>query len=184
MNELDSSGDELLLKRLREGDSYAFTAIFSKYYRSLVLYCNSFITDRRECEDIVMNLFVKLWENRETLDIRSLKSFLLRCVRHDCLDAIKHRKIEDSYAASFMIANDLNDSAIDSYFLYDELEELIETALLSLDAKSVEAFRMSRWDGMKYDDIAQKMNVSRRTVEVRVTNVIKKLREIIKKSFP
>ncbi len=40
------------------------------------------------------------------------------------------------------------------------------------------------WDGMKYDDIAQKMNVSRRTVEVRVTNVIKKLREIIKKSFP
>ena len=75
-------------------------------------------------------------------------------------------------------------SAIDSYFLYDELEELIETALLSLDAKSVEAFRMSRWDGMKYDDIAQKMNVSRRTVEVRVTNVIKKLREIIKKSFP
>ena len=180
MNELDSSGDELLLKRLREGDPYAFTAIFSKYYRSLVLYCNSFITDRRECEDIVMNLFVKLWENRETLDIRSLKSFLLRCVRHDCLDAIKHRKIEDSYAASFIIANDLNDLAIDSYFLYDELEELIETALLSLDAKSVEAFRMSRWDGMKYDDIAQKMNVSRRTVEVRVTNVIKKLREIIK----
>ncbi len=184
MNELNSSSDEFLLKRLREGDSRAFTAIFSKYYRSLVLYCNSFVSDRTECEDIVMNLFVKIWGHRESFDVKSLKSFLLSCVRHDCLDAIKHRKIKETYAASLLDSAGIKSATLDNYILYDELEKLINDALDSLDAKSVEAFKMSRWEGIKYDDIAQHMNVSRRTIEVRVTNVIRQLREILKKHFP
>lgn len=184
MNEFNSSSDESLLERLREGDPLAFSAIFYKYYRSLVLYCNSFITDRTECEDIVMNLFVKVWETREQLELRSLKSFLLRCVRHDCLDAIKHRKIEETYAAGILQTSNIKVSVLDHYLLYDELEKLINDTLDKLDPKSVRIFKMSRWEGMKYDDIARQLNISRRTVEVKITSVIRQLQEIINKHFP
>ncbi|MDE6449157.1 MAG: hypothetical protein K2L41_03645 [Muribaculaceae bacterium] len=72
--------DTELLKRLSEGDQNAFAAIFSKYYKGLVMYCNSFITDIDECEDIVQNIFVELWESRRRLNIASLRNYLLRCV--------------------------------------------------------------------------------------------------------
>ena len=79
---------------------------------------------------------------------------------------------------------DINSAALDNYILYDELKKLVDDTLSSLDAKSVAIFKMSRWDGVKYDDIAKSMNISRRTVEVRITNVIRQLRATIKKHFP
>ena len=181
MIELD---DDLLLKGLGEGSHEAFAAIFLKYYRSLVLYCNSFITDMTECEDIVSSVFVELWEKRKILRISSLRTFLLCSVRNDCLDSIKHRKIVETYAARLLTSVNIDTAALDSYLLYDELDRYINNVLDSLDPKSVQAFKMSRWDGMKYDDIAKELNVSRRTVEVRVTNVIRLLRENLKKHFP
>lgn len=184
MKELNPSTDEFLLRRLRKGDTVAFAAIFSRYYRSLVLYCNSFIIDRTECEDIVMDLFVEIWEQRERLDINNLKSFMLRSIRHDCLDAIKHRRIKETYAANILLSSDIKSAVLDNYILYDDLKRLINETLASLDPKSVTFFRMSRWEGMKYDDIAKAMNVSRRTVEVRVTNVIRQLKETLDKHFP
>lgn len=178
--------DDILLERLREGDHKAFAAIFSRYYYGLVLYCNSWIAERSECEDIVQNVFVDLWEERNHIHISSLKSYLLRCVRYDCLDAIKHKKVVESHVAKAMSAIDdsLVWAAADNYVLYNELEQLIGTTLDKLDADAVKAFKMSRWEGMKYDEIAKVMNVSRRTVEVRVTKIVRQLRAELAKHFP
>lgn len=176
--------DTELLQRLSEGDQSAFAAIFSRYYNGLVLYCNSFIPDLDECEDIVQNVFVELWETRRRLKVTSLRSYLLRCVRNDSLDAIKHKKIVESYTARYIQQVNPYSSSLDNYLMYNELERLVQETLEQLDPKAVEAFKMSRWDGRKYDEIAQIMNVSRRTIEVRVTRVVKELRERLKKYFP
>ncbi len=174
----------LLMKRLSEGDPKAFAVIFSQYYKGLVLYCNSFIPDIDECEDIVQNMFVELWENRSHLKVNSLQSFLLRCVRHDCLDAIKHHKIVENYSSRFVQSVSPYIGSDDNYLLYNELEQIVTGILDRLEPKSVAAFKMSRWDGKKYDEIAKLTNVSRRTVEVRVTRVVKQLREQLRKYFP
>lgn len=178
--------DEIALERLRKGDTQAFASIFSKYYHSLLLYCCSWIAEQSECEDIVQNVFVELWEQREHLRVTSLKSYLLRCVRHDCLDAIKHRKIVEAHAAKVTanITNQKNNTEADAYVMYNELEHIISNTLDRLDQKSVEAFKMSRWEGRKYDEIAEIMNVSRRTIEVRITKVIQHLRLELQKYFP
>ena len=97
MKEYSALTDDILLERLRESDHKAFNAIFSKYYYSLVLYCNSWIAERSEAEDIVQGIFVDLWEQRRRIKVTSLKGWLLRSVRHDCLDAIKHKKIVESH---------------------------------------------------------------------------------------
>lgn len=186
MEEYSALTDDILLKRLGESDHDAFAAIFSRYYYGLVLYSNSWIAERSECEDIVQNIFVDLWEKRRRLNVNSLRSFLLGCVRHDCMDAIKHRKIVESYAAKAMavIGEGRDRDSADNYVLYNELERFIKSTLDNLDADAVKAFKMSRWDGIKYDDIAAVMNVSRRTVEVRVTKVVRELRAVLIKHFP
>ncbi len=186
MNDYSALSDDILLKRLRESDNKAFAAIFSRYYVSLVLYCNSWITERTECEDIVQAVFIELWEQRKKLRVTSLRSFLLRCTRNDCLDAIKHRKIVETYASKIasVIAGENNPKAADTYVLYRELETIIAETLDRLDKNAVAAFKMSRWDGKKYDEIASEMGVSRRTVEVRVTKVVQQLRMELQKHFP
>lgn len=179
-----ADNDIQLLRRLREGDPKAFAAIFSRYYNGLVMYCNSFIPDIDECEDIVQNVFVELWENRRSLKISQLRSFLLCCVRNDSYDVIKHRKIVESYTARFLQSVTPYAGQLDNYILYNELEQVVTKILDSLDPKSVAAFKMSRWEGRKYDEIATLTNVSRRTVEVRVTRVVRELRERLKIYFP
>lgn len=186
MSSASTLTDEIALERLRKSDTQAFASIFSKYYYSLLLYCNSWIAEQSECEDIVQNVFVELWEQREHLKIASLKSYLLRCVRHDCLDAIKHRKIVEAHAAKITtyITNRQDSPEADAYVMYSELENIISNTLNRLDQKSVEAFKMSRWEGRKYDEIAEIMDVSRRTIEVRITKVIQQLRLELQKYFP
>lgn len=176
--------DDILLERLGESDHEAFAAIFSKYYYSLVLYCNSWIAERSECEDIVQSVFVGLWEHRHQLNVSSLKSYLLRCVRHDCLDVIKHKKIVEAHIAKVLMEYEEDNNSADYYALYNELEHIINITLENIDANAVRAFKMSRWEGRKYDEIAEIMHVSRRTVEVRVTKCIRQLRIELAKLFP
>ena len=150
-----------------------------------MLYCGTFIADRNECEDIIQSIFLELWEKRTELNIdTSLRSFLLRAVRHDCYDAIKHRRIVESHIAYVLECSTATNWDVDHYVSYSELETQINTLLEQFDKKSVDVFRMSRFQSIKYDDIARKMNVSRRTVEVRVGNVLKYLRDNLKDLWP
>ena len=165
MKEKHVIDDFELVNRMRKNDQHAFSTLFIKYHSDLLLYCGTFIADRNECEDIIQSIFLELWEKRTELSIdTSLRSFLLRAVRHDCYDAIKHRRIVESHIAY--------------------VETQINTLLEQFDKKSVDVFRMSRFQSIKYDDIAREMNVSRRTVEVRVGNVLKYLRDNLKDLWP
>lgn len=186
MRDCSALTDDILLERLHDNDHAAFEAIFSKYYYGMVFYCRSWIADRTECEDIVQSVFVDLWEQRRHLQVSSLKSYLLKCVRHDCLDAIKHKKVVEAHIAKAMaLSEEVRDGhSADKYILYKELEDIIIRTLKNLDPDSVKAFKMSRWEGRKYDEIAEIMNVSRRTIEVRVTKVMRGLRDNILKQFP
>lgn len=128
---------------------------------------------------------LELWEKRTELSIdTSLRSFLLRVVRHDCYDAIKHRRIVESHIAYVLECSTATNWDVDHYVSYSELETQINTLLEQFDKKSVDVFRMSRFQSIKYDDIAREMNVSRRTVEVRVGNVLKYLRDNLKDLWP
>ena len=84
MKEKHVIDDFELVNRMRKNDQHAFSTLFIKYHSDLLLYCGTFIADRNECEDIIQSIFLELWEKRTELSIdTSLRSFLLRAVRHD-----------------------------------------------------------------------------------------------------
>jgi len=169
--------EEYLLSRLKQGDADAFTVLFRRYYKDLVLFGGLFLPDQTRCEDIVQSIFLKLWKDRASLTIEtSLKSFLLKAVRNSCLDDIRHKQVVREHQSYVISYNVLEDVDTENYILYSDLQEQLQQALEKLPPNYREAFEMNRFEGLKYKVIAEQLGVSERTVEVRISKAIELLR--------
>ena len=161
-----TSDDRFLVIALKQDDKQAFTRLFHAYYKDLVLFGGTYIPEKSTCEDIVQNIFLKLWNDRKTLEIEnSLKSYLLKAVRNYCLDELRHRRIIDEHVA---------------YELNSDLCRQLKNALEQLPPQEREVFEMSRLENIKYQEIANRLNISVRTVEVRISKALKQLRILLK----
>lgn len=166
-----------LLQELRLGNRVAFSALFNKYYRDLVLFAGHFLKDKSRCEDIVQGVFLKVWATREQLTIlTSFKSFLLRSVQNSCLDEIRHLRVvrdHEVYAEAF---DHFDSMETEQYVLFSDLKGQLDKALEQLPPACLQVFRMNRFEGLKYREIAKKLDVSERTVEVRMGKALHLLR--------
>ncbi|MDO9614094.1 MAG: sigma-70 family RNA polymerase sigma factor, partial [Bacteroidota bacterium] len=89
-----------LYQRLKEGDERAFNDLFRKYYSSMCHFARQFLNDSEMAEETVQDMFVRIWEKRESLNIEtSVKHYLFRSVRNHCLNQIQHQKIRQQYAS-------------------------------------------------------------------------------------
>jgi RNA polymerase sigma-70 factor (family 1) len=172
--------EQQLVRRLRTGDPDSFSDIFSAYYKDLVHFAYTFIHDLPGSEDIVQDTFVWLWESRENLNITvSLKSLLLKTIQNKCIDWHRHRKIMTSHGEYMVKSEPLYEYSTENYLLRSEMEMIIEKALEQLPETIAESYKMSRHEGLKYHEIAEKLDVSVRTVEVRISKAL----ELLRKSF-
>lgn len=137
--------------------------------------------DKCLCEDIVQNVFVGLWENRQAIKIEtSLKSFLLKSVRNGCMDELRHEKTVWEYEAYLSSYETCVDIDTEGYVLYSNLKEHLDEALEKLPEVYRKVFVMNRFEGLKYKEIAQKAGISERTVEVRIGKALGLLRTYLK----
>jgi RNA polymerase sigma-70 factor (ECF subfamily) len=170
--------EQYLIAELKQGGKEAFSLLFKTYYKDMVLFGGNFLPDRAACEDIVQSIFLKLWSERATLLIdTSLKSYLLRAVRNACLDEIRHQNIRHEHE-NYVLSNNMYDDLVDTenYILYSDLQKHLDHALERIPTSYREAFEFNRFEGLKYREIAEKLNVSERTVEVRISKAIDLLR--------
>ena len=178
MSGLMSSYERILLGKLKIDDQSAFTIIFTKYYPDLVRFSYGFTRNSESAEEIVQDVFLKLWENRTSLEIQtSLKSFLLKAVQNKCIDSLRHQSITSKYASVILEHPILSENDTENYILYSDLETHFNQAMSKIPAQYAEAFRMSRIESHSYQEIAEKLGVSVRTVEVRITRALSLLRE-------
>jgi RNA polymerase sigma-70 factor (ECF subfamily) len=170
--------EQLLIKKLKGGDPESFSDIFSVYYKDLVFFAYSFTHELPGAEDIVQDTFVKLWEDHEKLNVTvSLKSILLKTIQNKCIDWHRHKKIVNNHSIYIIGNSPLYEYDTDNYVLRSEMEWRIEKAIINLPEKFKEAFEMNRFEGLKYQEIATKLNVSIRTVEVRISKALDMLRK-------
>ena len=176
--------EQYLIAGLRQGDSIAFSFLFKTFYKDLVLFGGTFLQDRVACEDIVQSVFMRLWNDRQTISIeKSVKSYLLKAVRNSCLDEIRHRHIIKEHESYVLSNNILDDMDTERYILYSNLQEHFQEALQALPEPYRVAFEMNRLENLKYKEIAEKLNVSERTVEVRIGKALELLRIELKEFF-
>ena len=150
-----TSDDRFLVIALKQDDKQAFTRLFHAYYKDLVLFGGTYIPDKSTCEDIVQNIFLKLWNDRKTLEIEnSLKSYLLKAVRNYCLDELRHRRIIDEHVAYELKSGSIDIDTTENYILYSDLCRQLKNALEQLPPQEREVFEMSRLENIKYQEIA------------------------------
>jgi RNA polymerase sigma-70 factor (ECF subfamily) len=133
------------------------------------------LNDPDESEEVVQLVFVKMWEKREKFEINtSLKSYLYKSVYHSALNAIKHQKVKEEYL--HMKQSQIQDSEIQSTQSLKELESRIEKALNALPEQCRLIFSMSRFEDLKYREIADILNISIKTVENQMGKALRLMR--------
>ena len=169
---------------LSRGSDGAFRELFDTYYKDLVLFAGTYIRDLAACEDIVQQQFVNLWEKRgEAGVILLLKSFLLKSVQNACLSELRHLGHENKYAEWMAETPTIYARETEEYIFYSELQELLQEALEHLTPIQRKCFEMNRLQGVKQQQIAEELNVSLRTVELRTAEALKILRSYLKHYF-
>jgi RNA polymerase sigma-70 factor (family 1) len=177
------SESDLFVDKLNQGDAKAFECLFKLYYTRLTLFANRFLNDTTIAEEIVSDIFVMLWENGHEVNFNgNLSSYLFKSVQNRCFNYLKHQKIENLYV-NYLERQQLLDEVIfsaESPYLEKEMARQINIALESLPEKCREIFMMSRFDHMKYKDIANKLSLSPKTVERQIGIALDKLRRLLK----
>ena len=175
VNELD-----VLIGKMKTGDREAFNQIFRRYYTPLLRFCIRFVADADTAAEIVQDLFVKLWPNREQMVFTSgFEPYMLRAVRNASITYInKERQHAEANEKMYVAESDENDPS--EMLQSNNLEASYRHVLSTMPEKRREVFLASRFEGLKYSEIAEKLGMSQKTVEAHMSAAIKQLREGLK----
>ena len=157
------------------GDRNAFEALFRLHYRALCAFAHGYVKDADRAEDLVQDLFFRLWLDREKLQVNtSLKAYLYAAVRNRCLNAVK------SHSRMVVLNDEAEDRAHDEPIPEDEHTlriARVQAAIEELPEERRKIFKLSRYEGLKYQEIADRLGISVKTVENQMGRALKTLRE-------
>jgi RNA polymerase sigma-70 factor, ECF subfamily len=170
--------DNEIIGRIRKGDIGQFESLFRSSYVSLVRYAKTLIKDHDTAEEIVQDLFFRLWQDKEKLNIESsLNGYLFRSVHNKCLHYIEHKRVVERYAEEMSYRQPENQESPSDILQYGELQARISRILERLPERCGQIFYMSRFEGLKYNEIAEKLSVSVKTVESNMGRALKEFRK-------
>ena len=164
-------------------DKHQFEELFKSNFGTLCQYARQFVPDHNTAQDVVQKVFIALWEHRANIDPnKSIMAYLYRSVRNRSLNHIRDEKKYRSAYLDIECANFAVPMEQDSFEL-DALKQRIEKALAALPEKCREVFEKSRFEEMKYREIAEEMNISVKTVEVHMSKALRIMREMLTMIF-
>lgn len=171
--------DVEIIKAIGKGNSVVFRQVFMSHYEDLCRYACTILKNAEEAEDVVQSMFVKLWEKREELEVKhTIRSYLFKAVYHQCLNLLEHRTVKLKHQVH--IAQDAHGETQLPETFQHELEENIIAAINSLPDQCRIIFMMSRYDELRYAEIASNLNISVNTVENQISKALKILRVKLK----
>ncbi|MCX6327139.1 MAG: RNA polymerase sigma-70 factor [Bacteroidia bacterium] len=169
--------DQLAL-RLKLGDEQAFELLFRKYYVRLCAFANKFLNDPEEAQEIVQDVFTKIWEGREEIDPEdSLKSYIFKIAQNLSINKLRRKKVESRYAEIYkLVYIEQHEFSAHESLLARELEENIAHSIGKLPSECRKVFELSRNEGLKYREIADTLHISVKTVEAQMSKALRSLR--------
>ena len=162
---------------LAQRDEAAFEQVFKTHFKRLHAYAFTILRDEVQAEEMVQQVFFKLWERNENLSLTgSVSSYLYRAVHNESLNYIKHQKVRSNHQlnVAYSMKNEVEHPA--KKIMAGELEKKIHSALNELPEQCRTIFQMSRFDELKYREIADKLGISVKTVESQMGKALRLLR--------
>jgi len=170
--------DTDIIGRIRQGDERQFESLFRSSYVSLVRYARTLVKDQDDAEEIVQELFYRIWQDREKLRIESsLNGYLFRAVHNRCLHFIEHNRVVVKHAEEMSLRLPESPESPSDILNYKELQARIAGILEKLPERCGKIFCMNRFEGLKYNEIAEKLSVSVKTVEANMGRALREFRK-------
>lgn len=184
--------EQELLASVRKGNKKSFEILFNNYYKRLCAYAATFVYQNNLAEDIVSEVFLRMWEKRETINIHhSVSSYLFQSVKNSCINFLnreKNRKYTVSENEVALLELKMKYPISDKYPLMDllgqELEKKIRDEIEKLPQQCRDIFVMSRIEELSHKEIAKKLEISENTVKVQIYRALSKLRVGLKDYLP
>ncbi|HEY9049121.1 MAG TPA: RNA polymerase sigma-70 factor [Ohtaekwangia sp.] len=174
--------DRDIINAIQSGNKDAFEQVFHACYENLCQYACTIVKDMDEAEDIVQSMFLKIWEKREELTIQqSIRSYLFRAVYHQCINTLEHKVIKLKHQ-EYGLQQGIHASQQPEVFP-EELSESIRAAIDELPEQCRNIFVMSRYEELRYAEIAKKLNISVNTIENQISKALRILRLKLKDSI-
>lgn len=168
--------DFFIKEKLKSQDKSVFDAVFTYYYSGLCAFSNHFVNNKDVAEDLVQDFFVHFWTNCPDIAITgSLKSYFFTSVKNKSLDYLKHQKVKLQHKdLSLSSHEEINESDV---YTETELLEIIEKKITKLPPRCREIFILSRFKGKTNKEISELLHISKRTVELQISNALKVLKK-------
>ncbi|MEQ9437415.1 MAG: RNA polymerase sigma-70 factor [Cyclobacteriaceae bacterium] len=172
--------DKHLVSKLKEGDRFAFDALFFAYEPTLYAYAMKLTHHTEDAKEIVQEVFLKVWEKKQQLDPQySFEGFLYTIAKNLVFNKAKRRVYDFAYKEYLSFSNHQVEYATENHLLYNELNELVNSACEQLPPVRREVFTMSRMDGLSNREIAEKLNTSTSNVKNHINKALRFLKEQI-----
>jgi len=182
--------DSSLIGKLKNGDISSFEVIYKSHYRRIFHFALQYLRDEEACSNIIQDVFSSLWENKKKLVAETnLNAWLFTVTKNRCLKYIRDLKSEERHLGNLAeqrmsLIHDALNSLDTSPMAFQEIEKIIQRTLNSLTPQCRRAFEMSRFDEMKYSEIANEMQIAQKTVETHISSALKIFRTALKDYLP
>ena len=164
-------------------DEKMFEFIFKAYFPRLKAFARKFIPEEDTAEDIIQEVFMKIWVKRKEIMEDTFQTYLFTLVRNACLNYVKHRQIVDSHQAKMLDTSKAESLFYADFFsdpyhktIFNEIQGEIEKAMQELPEQTRKIFQLSRFEGLKNSEIAKILHISLRTVEKHNTRALERLK--------
>jgi RNA polymerase sigma-70 factor (ECF subfamily) len=155
--------------------------LFDEYFHHLVLSVMRYVNDYDKAEDIVQDVFVKVWQNFDELkQIEDLKAYLFKAVKNSSLNYLRHIKVKQKFIVCSEDFHSSFEKSAEDFKIEEETNNRINRAVSKLPDHWREAFVLSKYDNKKYHEIALEMNISQKTVEKYISKSLQFLRNELK----
>lgn len=168
--------DEQLVALLKDSDEGAFTEIYRRHAETLYHFAWNILQEEGECADAVQEVFIWLWENRQKLQVTTLKYYLLAAVKYKLIRAIHNSKRRDEILTARLVTPV---SYVEDAIEFHELKTIISEFTEALPPRAKEIFHLSRDQYLTNREIAVRLHISEKTVENQITITLKKLRRTL-----
>jgi RNA polymerase sigma-70 factor (ECF subfamily) len=178
--------EKVKLLALKQGDEKVFESVFREFYAPLCLQARRYLVDSDIAEEVVQDMFFKMWERRDTLVINtSLGAYLSRSVTNQALNYLKYQDHARKYKEFIGFKTDDNRAISPHDTLVNlDLEKQLLSLIKSMPERRRMIFEMNRLEGLRYNDIAEKLGISVKTVEVQMSKALEFMRDRLKDYLP
>ncbi|MUH35238.1 RNA polymerase sigma-70 factor [Zobellia amurskyensis] len=176
MIQTDFSNSIHLIEHLKNGDERAYEYLVDIYHHRLCIYASSLVNDKDQAEDIVQNVFIKTWERRDNLKTDfTIKSFLYKSVHNEFID--QYRKQKSVTALEKKYIEELERFTEKDEIFFEKLLGIVQQEIQNLPPKCRKIFLMSKQEGFSNIEIAEQLNLSKKTIEYHITKAFAILRQ-------